>query len=192
MNLKKLFSWNSSPKSSADGETPTGYETSNVIPIGSGNPLSEPAGLIDLPEEGNIFKSQTMGIFELPEIQRFLGLNHFGHGRHCGALYKSLKNLEDGRQEKIAIFQNILTGIYESKRKKIQKLEIQGVEIKGACDIAEAMLLEVKRCMTSDLDLLRTQIELAKDGQGWVLAALIAYQNGFIKGLREALEFDLI
>ena len=192
MNLKKFFSWHSSTESSAIGEAPTGNDTSNVIPFGLRNPISEPAGLIDLPDEGSIFKSQTVGIFELPEIQRFLGQNHFGHGRHCGALYKSLKNLEDGRQEKIAIFQNILTGIYESKRKKIQKLGIQAVEIKGACDVAEAMLIEVKRCVESDLDLLRNQIEFAKDGQGWVLAALIAYQNGFIKGLREALEFDLI
>ena len=42
------------------------------------------------------------------------------------------------------------------------------------------------------LDVLGVEPEFAKDGQGWVLAALIAYQNGFIKGLREALEFDLI
>ena len=43
-----------------------------------------------------------------------------------------------------------------------------------------------------DMEALRGQHALAGHGQGWVLEALNRYQIGFGKGLREALEFELL
>ena len=42
------------------------------------------------------------------------------------------------------------------------------------------------------MNTLRDQQALAAGGQGWVLEALNRYQIGFGKGLREALEFQLL
>ncbi len=45
---------------------------------------------------------------------------------------------------------------------------------------------------TTSWDTLREQFESAGQGKGWVLEALNRYQIGFGKGLREAIEFELL
>jgi hypothetical protein len=39
---------------------------------------------------------------------------------------------------------------------------------------------------------LQTQIDLAEQGKGWVLAALNEYQIGYSKGLREAIDAEVL
>jgi hypothetical protein len=54
------------------------------------------------------------------------------------------------------------------------------------------MLSFAKESVQKDMDLLSEQITLADVGRGWVLQALNSYQIGFGKGVREAIEFELI
>jgi hypothetical protein len=42
------------------------------------------------------------------------------------------------------------------------------------------------------MNVLREQIALADSGKGWVLEALNRYQIGFGKGVREAIDFELL
>ena len=46
--------------------------------------------------------------------------------------------------------------------------------------------------INQDINLLSSQIDLAENSRGWVLQALNSYQIGFSKGVREAVDFDLI
>ena len=43
-----------------------------------------------------------------------------------------------------------------------------------------------------DIRLLHEQVDAAATGKGWILEPLQRYHIGFTKGLREALEFELI
>jgi hypothetical protein len=43
-----------------------------------------------------------------------------------------------------------------------------------------------------EIAVLQHQIEKASEGKGWVLEALNRYQIGFHKGMREAVEFELL
>lgn len=125
-------------------------------------------------------------------VKAFFDQNHFGLGRHNGANYRTLDAMEFGREGRIAEFRNAIRGTVEQTQAKIDRLTSTQIEAQGVCKATSARLALAISQHERDLKVLKEQSELAADGKGWVLEALNRYQAGFVKGVREAIEAELI
>jgi len=132
------------------------------------------------------------GMMNEPEITAFFHENYFAYGRHNGSHYRNHEALEQGRQARIAQFQNVLTELFERKQTKINKLQSELLAIEGISPLTSAQLRLACEHLKRDIEVLREQSDLASSGKGWIREALNRYETGFAKGLREALEFDLL
>lgn len=92
----------------------------------------------------------------------------------------------------MARFQNTLAELVEQKQAKADRLHDKLLETEGFCDITTGRLRQARTNIEREMTLLRSQVDSASDGKGWVLEALNQYQIGFSKGLREAVEFEML
>jgi len=200
MNLKKLLFWNTQdqfesvvqPQVSQEQPAHGQDALSNVIKLPLSNPLIKPAGLTDQDEAPKVTTPKHLGVLDSIELKEFFKQNHFGLGRHNGSVYRTQIFLELGKKSIVSQFQNILNELYERNKVKHQKLHLKSLETIGLCDVTRSMLEYAKESVHKDMDLLSEQIKLAENSLGWVLEALNSYQIGFGKGVREAIEFELI
>ena len=125
-------------------------------------------------------------------VKAFFDQNHFGLGRHNGTNYRTLDAMEFGRNGRIAEFRNAIRGTVEQTQAKIDRLTSTQIEAEGVCKATSARLALAINQLERDLKILSEQSELASEGKGWVLEALNRYQAGFVKGMREAVEAELI
>lgn len=125
-------------------------------------------------------------------VKAFFDQNHFGLGRHNGANYRTLDAMEFGRNGRIAEFKNAIRGTVEQTQAKIDRLTSTQIEAEGVCKSTSARLALAVTQLERDLKVLNEQSDLATEGKGWVLEALNRYQAGFVKGMREAVEAELI
>jgi hypothetical protein len=133
-----------------------------------------------------------LGVLDSIELKDFFKQAHFQLGRHNGSVYRTQTSLELGKKNIISEFQNILHELNERNKVKHQKLHLKLLETVGLCDVTSTMLEFAKESVQKDMNLLYEQISFAENGRGWVLEALNAYQIGFGKGVREAIDFELI
>ena len=200
MNLKKLRFWNTQDQFESDVQFQESHEQvapaqdplSNVIKLPLANPLIQPAGLNDPEDAPKSVTSNHLGVLDSVELKEFFKQNHFGLGRHNGSVYRTQNSLELGKKNIVSEFQNILQELYQRNKVKHQKLHLKSLETVGLCEVTSSMLKYAQESVQKDMDLLSEQIMFAENGLGWVLAALNSYQIGFVKGVREAIEFDLI
>lgn len=164
---------------------------SNVVKLPISTPLTEPVGLQSDASKNNI-DTKNLCLFDEIEIKDFFKQNHFGLGRHNGCMFRTQTALEMGKKNIISEFQNILNEQMERKKSKFKKLHLKSIETIGLCDVTQSMLQYAKEVINQDINLLSSQIDLAENSRGWVLQALNSYQIGFSKGVREAIDFDLI
>ena len=125
-------------------------------------------------------------------VKAFFDQNHFGLGRHNGANYRTLDAMDFGRSGRIAEFKNAIRGTVEQTQAKIDRLTSTQIEAEGVCKSTSARLALAVTQLERDLKVLNEQSDLAAEGKGWVLEALNRYQAGFVKGMREAVEAELI
>lgn len=200
MLLQKLRIWNTQDQIESDVASNEKSDQvmskqdaiSNVISLPVSSPLTQPAGLVDLVDKSSHKKSKHLGILDNAEIKEFFDKNHFGLGRHNGATYKTNNSLELGKKNIVSEFQNILHSLLDRNKNKHNKLQLQSIETVGLCEITSSMLDFAMKTVKEDMNLLLEQISLAEEGRGWILDALNSYQIGFGKGVREAIEFELI
>jgi len=200
MNLKKLSFWNTQDQFESDVQLQKSHEQaipeqdaiSKVIKLPVANPLIQPAGLTEQVHAPKANTPKHLGVLDGFELKDFFMQNHFGLGRHNGSVYRTQNSLELGKKNIVSEFQNILHELYERNKVKHQKLHLKSLETVGLCDVTSSMLSYAKESVQKDMDLLSEQITLADVGRGWVLEALNSYQIGFGKGVREAIEFELI
>ena len=127
-----------------------------------------------------------------PELEAFFKMNQFGFGRHHGTRYRSLEALDRGLDAVIAEFQHILAGLAERRQAKIDRLQLAGQEV-ATLSVSMAGQLNLALEQTRrELDALREQMALAEQRKGWVLDALNRYRLGFDRGVRDALEYELL
>jgi hypothetical protein len=193
MNLSRLFKWNKeevmAPKVSDELKLIKKEDSSNVIPLPV-NLISEEQTLDEYLAKPK--QSTTKGLMNAPEITEFFSENYFGLGRHNGVNYRTQDALELGKKSIISKFQNTLNDLLENKHSKINKLKNQLVAIEGI-SLAMTQQLEIAcEHIQREIQVLTTQIENANTHKGWVLEALNRYQLGFIKGLNDAIEFELL
>lgn len=161
---------------------------SNVIPLRSPEVQHSAAQHVQLAPKQHLIKGQIGS----EPVKAFFDQNHFGLGRHNGANYRTLDAMEFGRNGRIAEFRNAIRGTVEQTQAKIDRLTSTQIEAEGVCKATSARLALAINQLERDLKILSEQSELASEGKGWVLEALNRYQAGFVKGMREAVEAELI
>lgn len=210
MNLRKMIFWNMLATPNTGGEAPVAGvapvasakaaelprdAVSNVIQLPPRSPIDEPAGLAaplaTLTQPADT-APQPRGLLDAPEVKAFFANNHFGLGRHNGANYKTQEALALGSQSLVSKFQNALAGLVEQKQAKADRLRNTQLQTEGLCNTTTAQLNLSCTRLERDMAVLRDQMAQATAGKGWVLSALNEYQIGFNKGLREAIDFELI
>jgi len=129
---------------------------------------------------------------DTPELKDFFADNYFGLGRHNGSNYRTQEALMQGKQSLVSRFQNTLAQLVEQRQAKVDRLRNTQLQTEGLCATTTAQLDMACKRIERDMAVLRDQIEQAADGKGWILEALNRYQIGFGKGLREAVDFELL
>ena len=210
MNLRKMIPWHTSPAASSNldavhpatpkltppSAAPASADAlSNVIQLPSLSPLAQPAGLEAAPHVA-VDPAQTArlpaGLFGNPELKAFFEENFFGLGRHNGSFYKTQEALLQGKQSLVSRFQNTASAMVEQRQSKIDQLRNMQLQTEGVCPTTTAQLDLACSRLLREIDAMREQIALAANSKGWVLEALNRYQIGFGKGLREAVDFELL
>ena len=165
---------------------------SNVIRLAPGTPLEVPAGLSSQPPAVAPKVIQPRGLMAAPELQAFFADTHFGLGKHNGAQYKNQDALELGCRNLVSKFQNTLELLIAQKQARVDGLHNMALQTQGVCSTMTEQLNLACQRLERDMATLHGQSTLSADGKGWVLSALNEYQIGFRKGLREAIDMELM
>jgi len=167
--------------------SPAGGNVVSLLPAAAVVDDTRPANATSAPRQ-----VARKGLLNLPELREFFSDNHFGLGRHDGANYRTQEALAQGKAAIACRFQNIVDTILEQKRSTTTRLEDALLQTEGVCANTTARLRLALGSLESDMVTLRGQHDQAGNGKGWVLEALNRYQIGFGKGMREAIEFELL
>jgi len=200
MNLKRLFNWNKGTEDQVENvagqEKPNAQlekdvnQASNVISL-----MTPPTELNDQDQIGQEVTEKptpTKGLMNSPEIVSFFKSNYYGLGQHNGSNFRTQDALDLGKKSVVSKFQNTIADLLETKQTKINKLKNQLVAIEG---LSTAMTLQLKQAcdhLDREIRILNEQIDKAETQKGWVLKALNEYQIGFMKGVSDAIEFELL
>lgn len=170
-----------------------GHADSNVVQLTT--PINSPEGLNARLEDGQpetVPSTQPRGLLDAPELKAFFAENHFGLGRHNGSNYRTQDALELGQRALVSQFQNVLAELIERRQAKADRLTDKTLETEGLCGITTARLREACTRIDREMTVLQEQFSNAGERKGWILEALNRYQIGFGKGMREAIEFELL
>lgn len=213
MNLRKMKFWNATPVTNSAATVALDSQPlphlrpdalSNVIQMPKRSPLDEPAGLAHAPAQPEEWAAgpippvapapagQPQGLLEAPELKAFFAENFFGLGRHNGSFYRTHEAMLQGQQGLISRFQNTMSFLLEKRQAKVDKFVDMQLVTAGVCNTETARLDLARSRYERDMNVLREQMALAETGKGWVLEALNRYQIGFGKGVREAIDFELL
>ena len=198
MNLRRLNFWNAAPSLRANTANENHSDAmDNVVQLPLNSPLDNPAGLCSTspePTEAHIAPRITTpaGLMAAPQLSDFFANNFFGLGRHNGSHYKTQEAQTQGKASLISKFQNAVAEVIGQKQAKADGLRNMELQTEGVCNTATAQLRLACTRLERDMDTLHNQMALATEGKGWVLAALNEYQIGFGKGLREAIDAEVL
>jgi len=176
-----------------DTSAPAVPTLNNVIalPLPNRDSLSPLPGT-DMPLQQAPTSLRFKGLLNTPELEFFFQENFFGYGRHAGSKFRTQEVLEQGKQSITSQFQNKLTELIEQKQEKMNKLRSELIAIEGVSSAMSAQLRLACDQLQRDINLLLEQIDAATAGKGWIREPLQRYHIGFTKGLREAIDFELL
>jgi hypothetical protein len=92
----------------------------------------------------------------------------------------------------VAQFQNAIFTVMDETQAKIDSLRKTELQTEGITGNYSGQLKLACTRLERDLLTLSEQIGLSDQRKGWVLAALNEYQIGFDRGLREAIDAELL
>jgi hypothetical protein len=174
------------PQAAAQSDT-----LNNVVQLPVSSTLDKPMGLdsseLILPQAKN-----PIGPMSAEEIKAFFAFDYAAQGRYAGAVYKTNEALDHGKSVLIAHFQNAVSQVIDQKQAKIDGLRSMEVQTSGVSEIVTSQLRLASMRLERDINTLVAQRELALDGKGWILSALNEYQIGFGKGMRAAIDAELL
>ncbi len=200
MNLKKMLSWISTDKTA---EAPTVASEAENVPRATATVIPLPSAVSPKAPEFDAPKSdewdfptptpnRVKGLMNAPEMEAFFADNYFGFGRHHGSHFRTREALEKGLLAVMSKFQNTAGDLLERRQVRLDRLNLARLDVASLSDsIADRLALAGEQ-LKREMDLLREQISLAEQRKGWVLDALNRYQLGFDRGVREALDFQLL
>jgi hypothetical protein len=135
---------------------------------------------------------RVQGLMNSPELEAFFRSNQFGFGRHHGSHYRTQEALDRGLLAVVTSFQNIVADLAERRQARVDKLQQSRQEVATLSPtMAETLRLACEQAQR-EIAVLKEQHALAEQRKGWVLDALNRYQLGFDRGVREALDFELL
>lgn len=196
MHIRNFKFWNAAPAASNIVDTQTTEDgpdaLSNVVLLPLGSPIDAPADLDSRTTESAQKVNPAAGLMAAPELQAFFASDFFGLGRHNGCHYKTKEAQTQGKASLVSQFQNAVAEVTSQKQSKVDGLRNMELQTEGVCNTATGQLRLACMRLERDMATLQTQIDLATLGKGWVLAALNEYQIGFGKGLREAIDAEVL
>jgi len=203
MNIRNFKFWNAAPvtQNVPDTQATAGGPDalSNVVQLPLASPVDAPAGLAsETPESAQPGTqsaqkvSLSAGLMAASELQEFFARNFFGLGRYTGSHYKTQDAQTQGKAMLMSQFQNAVAVVISQKQAKVDGLRNMALQTVGVCNTATGQLRLACARLERDMATLQTQIDLAPQGKGWVLAALNEYQIGCAKGLREAIDAEVL
>ena len=203
MNIRNFKFWNAAPvtQNVPDTQATAGGPDalSNVVQLPLDSPVDAPAGLAtEMPESAQSGTQSakkvniSAGLMAVPELQEFLTRNFFGLGRHNGSHDKTQDAQTQGKAMLVSQFQNAVAVVISQKQAKVDGLRNMELQTEGVCNTATGQLRLACTQLERDMATLQTQMDLAAQGKGWVLAALNEYQIGCVKGLREAIDAEVL
>jgi hypothetical protein len=192
MKLRKFKFWGDQTVSEAVPPAAAQSDTlNNVVQLPVCNALDKPMGLdgseLILPQAKN-----PIGPMSAEEIKAFFSFDYAAQGRHAGAVYKTNEALEHGKSVLIAHFQNAVSQVIDQKQAKVDGLKSMEVQTSGVSEVVTSQLRLASTRLERDIDTLVAQRDLAPEGKGWILSALNEYQIGFGKGMRAAIDAELL
>jgi hypothetical protein len=211
MNLRKVMFWKQpaatdpamptnapapvpAGDSAADSADLGGWHSAKVIPM----PRPEGAAVLgDMPRLDEFEKSSPApqrfkGLMNAPELESFFKTNQFGFGRHHGSHYRTQEALDRGLLAVVTSFQNIVADLAERRQARLDRLQQKQQEVATlSATMAETLRLACEQAQR-EIAVLNAQHAQAEQRKGWVLDALNRYQLGFDRGVREALDFELL
>ncbi len=135
---------------------------------------------------------RTPGLLSTPELAAYFGTNHHASGRYHGCRYRSEHAREQGLAALVTTFQNTVSEMTERRLARIDRLRLSEHDVAGLGeDLSRKIDLACAQTLR-EVDALREQHALAGQRQGWVLDALNRYRLGFDRGVRDAVDFELL
>jgi hypothetical protein len=95
-----------------------------------------------------------------------------------------------GKRALISKFQNALACLAERRQVELGKFERRAIETQGLSAAITNELEHACAQLRREIGVLSHQQQEAGENRGWVLQALNQYQQGFERGVREALDFN--
>ena len=200
MQLKNLKFWKQPEVEIAvsDSRGAQGEQNSNVIDMPLETPLDSPAGLSGvLPMSDSMYlnlktKPIPRGPMAAKELTEFFSKNFINCGRYAGATQKTQEAREQGLSAVISQFQNVIELVIDEKRSKLDSLLNQSAQTEGVSDIVSTQLHLAQEKLDRDILVLEEQFKLSIERKGWILAALNEFRIGFDRGLRDAVDAELL
>jgi hypothetical protein len=212
MNMRKVMFWKqpeaavapapfvNSGASPHIASTPAATQTDsdpwsdgNVIPLLG----AKAAGPINVPIADEFAQApaqpvRVRGLMNAPELEAFFKVNQFGFGRHHGSHYRTHEAMDRGLLAVVTSFQNIVSDLAERRQARANKLQQSRQEVATLSpSLADTLRIACDQ-VQREISVLNEQHVLAEQRKGWVLDALNRYQLGFDRGVRDALDFELL
>ena len=213
MNLRKVMFWKQPEAYVApapvvnSGTSPNIAATPVAAPAGSDPwsdakviPLHRPApaaGLGDMPLADEFAQApaqpiRVKGLMNASELEAFFKTNQFGFGRHHGSHYRTHEAMDRGLLAVVTSFQNIVSDLAERRQARVDKLQQSRQEVATLSPtMADTLRIACDQAQR-EIAVLNEQHVLAEHRKGWVLDALNRYQLGFDRGVRDAIDFELL
>ena len=195
MNLAKLKFWKGTPEAVPPPGQPDAQTTAVSQPS---NVLMFPRADLALPDEDAESRGAPqrakapVGLLDEPRIAEFFAREYFKCGFHAGCRYISSDAMERGRQEHIARFQVAMTRVAEEKRSQIANFDRLQIGVEAQSTVVGRQIQIARSHLERQLEELERQASLAASGDGWVRQALHEYEAGFFKGMRTAVDYQLL
>jgi hypothetical protein len=170
----------------------------NVAETRLETPLDNPTGISGvLPTSDTMYiniraRPVSSGPMTAAPINEFFSRNFVNYGRYAGATQRSNEALALGLAAVMSQFQNAISLVISEKRSKLDNLHNVAAQSEGVSDIVSTQLHLAREKLERDISVLREQLELADQRRGWILSALNEYRIGFDRGLREAVDAEIL
>ena len=202
MQLKKMMPWGRQEYTQTELEPPLlAEEMKETVAAEKSrleNPIDNPVGLGgEIPISPSMYinlknKVNPTGPMSSLPLNQFFSHNFVNQGRYTGSSQKSQESLEQGLAGLVAQFQNAIFTVMDETQAKIDSLRKTELQTEGITGNYSGQLKLACTRLERDLLTLSEQIGLSDQRKGWVLAALNEYQIGFDRGLREAIDAELL
>ncbi len=124
--------------------------------------------------------------YQRPELVRsFLEHDWRKEGHQDALHFPSLQRRDSRLQSIIADYRHRLQSVQAQLQSQVHELEMHLLEVQGIDLVMESQIKHRMRQLQSMQSDIQKQLELSVDHEGWLVAVMIAYKDGFLTGTRQ-------